>query len=299
MTNKILAVSSVALMGAGALLGTVSPANALFESECEPALGDEFMFGLQSGESDICVASIGGAGSATFKAPAGTTALEVIFVGAGGGGAQEASNGYGGNGGEILFIEEIDPSATLEFSIGAGGAPGGTVGGDGELSTLVIGQDDYEAHGGDGGAYLAGQSGGGNGFAVDTDGYTQHGGGSKEPATSDGPGAGWGIGEPGLVGAENPLWDWSIGNSQFADGGNGEAYDGNDWGSGGDVEWNGASWDIQEGQDGYVEIHYKLGSTAPLASTGVDAAPMGIAAAGMLVAGGVGLAIARRARRSK
>lgn len=298
MTKKILAAGSVALMGAGALLGATTAANAVTDVDCGDLSGMSFGF-LPEGSEDVCIAIALGPGDFTFQAPAGTTAVEVILVGAGGGGAQEASNGYGGNGGEILFIDEIDPAATLEFSLGDGGSAGGTVGDDGESSTLVIGQDDFEARGGDGGEYSAGQSGGGNAFAFDANGYTQHGGGSKEAATSAGPGTGWAIGEPGLVGADNPLWEWADGDSEYASGGNGGTLDGVNWGDGGDVEWTGSSWDISNGEPGFAEVHYQIGETTPLASTGVDAAPMGIAATGMLVAGGVGLAFARRARRTK
>ena len=299
MNNKILAAGSVALMGASSLLGA-SAAQAYTDEDCGDLNGMSFGFLLEEG-GDVCAAIALGPGDFTFQAPAGTTAVEMIFVGAGGGAAQQASDGYGGNGGEILFIEGIDPSATFEFTLGAGGAAGGEVGNDGELSTLSIGQEEYEAHGGDGGEYFTGQSGGGNSYASRLTGSTQFGGGSKEPATADGPGAGWGIGEPGLVGDDNPLWIWEIGDSQYADGGNGEAIDGHNWGSGGDVEWNGTDWDIEDGQDGFAEIHYKLGATTPLASTGVDANAIGMTA-GALGLGGVALAVvaaARRARRTK
>lgn len=287
-------------MGASALLGTTTAAQAYTDADCGDLSGMSLGY-LPEGSEDVCIAVALGPGDFTFQAPAGTTAVEVILVGAGGGGAVDASNGYGGNGGEILFIDEIDPAATLEFSLGDGGSAGGTVGGDGASSTLVIGQDDFEARGGDGGEYAAGQSGGGNASAVDANGYTQHGGGSKEAATSAGPGAGWGIGEPGLVGADNPLWEWVGDESQFAGGGNGGTADGVNWGDGGDVELIDLSWDISNGEPGFAEIHYQLGEITPLASTGVDANSIGLTA-GALGLGGVVLAViaaTRRARRTK
>jgi hypothetical protein len=193
----------------------------------------------------------------------------------------------------VLFINDLDPADTLEITIGAGGAASdNNTGNAGEDSVLSSSTDDYTAFGGDGGLYLEGQSGSGYSYAITSDGWTQHGAGAAEDASADGPGAGWTFDDAALVGADNAMWPGPL-SSVYGAGGNGTTDDDDNWSNGGDT-YGGT---FEDGEDGFVEIHYVLG--APLASTGVNTVPMGALAAGMLVAGGAGLAIARRARRSK
>ena len=290
MTNKILAAGSVALMGAGALVGA-APAQAYTDADC--AIDDSnFMTGLVGDSTTLCYAIGLGASEYTFTAPEGTTAVEAILGGAGGG-AGTYGYGYGGNAGEILFINDLDPADTLEITVGAGGASSdNNTGSAGEDSILSSSTDDYTALGGDGGLYDEGQSGSGYYYAITNDGWTQHGAGAAGDASADGPGDGWLLNDPDLVGADNAMWPgpWE---TVYGSGGNGNTDDGHNWSDGGDTFGS----TFQSGEDGFVLIHYELGT--PLASTGVNTVPMGALAAGMLVAGGAGLAIARRARRSK
>jgi hypothetical protein len=299
MTNKILAAGSVALMGAGALVGA-TPAQAYTDADCGLD-GTDYIGGLFDGTTDVCWAIALGPGDYTFTAPANTVALEAVLGGAGGG-AGSYGYGYGGNGGEIVFIDELEPTQTLEISLGAGGDGGAggplTAGADGEDSTIDNGVDIYTAHGGSGGEYVSGASGSGNAYGIASDEWTQNGGGAKTAGTADAAGVGYDLHDPELVGADNPLFPGDY-VSIYGSGGSGSESDGHNWGYGGDASYDAGSdtWTLEDGESGFAYITYKLGT--PLASTGVNTVPMGALAAGMFVAGGAGLAIARRARRSK
>jgi hypothetical protein len=254
--------------------------------------------GLYDGADNLCWAVATNAGDYSFLAPANTTAVEIVFVGAGGG-AGTADYGYGGNSGAVLFINDIEPGETIDIYVGAGGVNDGGYGEDGEDSTVTIGSTEYVAQGGDGGEYLVGQSGSGNDFGLAGDGWTQHGAGAMGDATPLIPGDGWAVNDPELVGADNPLWPAGDANIYGA-GGRGDGDNDDNSGDGGDAYWDGNGFALESGQDGAIEIRYTI-AAPDLASTGVDANSIGMTA-GALGLGGVALAVvaaARRARRTK
>ena len=289
MTNKILAAGSVALMGAGSLLGTTA-AGAATVADCGTFDGAEVT--LMDG--DICDVVWTTPGTYSFKAPTGVTNLQGIFVGAGAGGLGyndgSITVGYGGDAGEVAFFDDIETSPEWTVHIGDGGegaystAYNTVTGNYGEASdfSLDVPPSDFEYPGAQG--YIG----------PDDDGpYVGLGANTGNPDRN----TGFVSSDPDLVGANNALWPVIPGEQEFAVGGIGQSGNSDFFtdltpGSGG----NASQLEGQTGADGMIIVRYY----APkLASTGVDAAPMGIAAAGMLVAGGVGLAIARRARRSK
>lgn len=122
--------------------------------------------------------------SGTWVKPEGLVALEVILVAGGGGsagipatGAGTSSCGGGGGGGAVIIATYTDPSvlpATVDYTVGAGGAVGVGTGGPGGVggSTTFKG---LTANGGGGGthqaptaSFLAGGSGnGGNGSSTE------------------------------------------------------------------------------------------------------------------------------------
>ncbi len=289
MNNKFLATGSVALMGAGSLLGA-SAAQAYTDADCGEQSG-MFITGLYEGTENVCFSVAFGAGDYTFQAPEGSTAVEVVLSGSGGG-ASTAGYGYAGGGGEVLFIDDLDITAEFSISLGEGGGNAA----DGGDSTITDGTTTHTARGGE----ASGASGNGNASYVLGDGYTKHGAGSGGDATADGPGVGQFLNDPAFVGVDNPLWPASD-ESQYGAGGSGTQLEDDNWGNGGDAFYDGTSWTLEGGRDGNIEVRYQLADTTPLASTGVDANAIGMTA-GALGLGGVALAVvaaARRARRVK
>ena len=284
MTNKILAAGSVALMGAGALAGA-TPATAVTAADC--GTFDGATVTLLDGK--ICDVVFDVPGEYSFKAPAGVTALEGVMIGAGAGGLgyDDGSTvvGYGGHAGEIAFYDGVSTTTDWIVYVGMGGpaaystAYNSVVGNLGESSGLTLD--------------VPGDYPGAQGYeGPDDDGpYNAEGANTGNPDIT----SGFLLSDPALVGANNPLWPAVSGELEYGVGGSGgpgrDPFGNVTAGSGGNANGD----EGQDGGDGMVVLRY----LAPgLASTGVDAAPMGIAAVGMLVAGGIGLAIARRARRS-
>ena len=282
MTHKFLAAGSVALMGAGSLLGA-SAAHAATEADCGE---HNALVTLMDG--NICDVRIFSNGDYEFTAPAGVTAVEAIIVGAGDSATSyfNVSNsyfeGYAGDAGEVVFIDDVDPDVTHEITIGIGASHG---------------RSEFDSEWIDTATYSAPTDTVLDGVHVAAAGDGEGGDGAKgAPFTY----SGFLSSDPDLVGADNPLWPVVDDETPLGEGGRYYELESDMYGV---TLGTGASWSddsalgLQEdGGDGAAIFRFY----APgLASTGVDAAPMGIAAAGMLVAGGIGLAIARRARRSK
>ena len=292
MTHKILAAGSVALMGAGSLLGA-SAAQAYTEADCG-AQPDSALTSLVG--DDICQVTYYIPGEFTWDVPSGVDQIAAIVIG-GGAGSSAGVVGYGGGAGEVEFYNNVvlQGEDSVSVTVGSGGdsAVGGW-GDDGEDSVLSDAGNTVVASGGHG----DGTSGSGYSSTTAAGRADTYGGGAKNGATDQGPGEGFLTSETGFAPASD-LFPENVDSMVLGQGGSGVSVPtegGYGWGG----SSNGTS-DLEDGYDGAVIFRWFIPEAAstPLASTGVDAAPMGIAAAGMLVAGGVGLAIARRARRSK
>lgn len=235
----------------------------------------------------ICEVAFTEAGDYTFTAPAGITKLQAVVVG--GGASAWLFNGlYGGGGGDVQFFDDVDFSAPVEITVGAGGIYDGGIGEDSALNGELVS-----------GGQSAGSSGNGNEL-YGMNGYGAAGAGAGGDAPSgDTPGVGVKASE--IANGSNlfPAIDGELAFGAGGDsivelntsidetpaipgnGGNGVSlYDDGGWIYGG-----------EDGVDGAVFLRWA--PPTPLASTGVDGA--GILAAGAsLVAGGVVLAATRR-----
>jgi hypothetical protein len=304
MTNKILAAGSVALMGAGALVGA-TPAFAYTEAECGAAPAG----GGINYEDGYCEVYFSDAGSHTWEVPSNASELWALLIGGGGGasGRVAYSEGYAGGGGDVQFFDlsDLEPGTAIDVFTGAGGASvddSNDPGDDGEASEIETATDLWVADGG------LGNSGGGIwGYCAPDGDYSTYVGQGPSYFDDELPVPSGGVctsGTPGVLPLDDPDApeifsdiDWELGKGgdiiTSGPGNSGEGF-------GADVFVNTETSEVGHeayGEDGIVVFRWI--PTGGLASTGVNTVPMGALAAGMLVAGGAGLAIARRARRSK
>jgi hypothetical protein len=298
VTHKLIAAGSVALLGAGSLLGATA-ANAFTVADCGATPAGGFI-DHTDGHCQLGFP----AGEYTWTTPANSSELWGLLIGGGGGASSDLSpspdSGYAGGGGEVEFVDltELDAGTELDILTGAGGLStiDGSRAADGEPSVLTAGSQVWTVAGGVGNDDFS-WSWGWCGAGLVGQGPSYFDDGLPEPADEFcGPGA------PGYIPTEELDTPGIFSNVTF------EIAPGGDVlldGIGNQVEGSGADVFVDsltqnattdpKGDDGGIIFRWIPGD---LASTGVDAAPLGIAAAGMLVAGGVGLAIARRARRS-
>ena len=198
MTHKILAAGSVALMGAGALVGA-SPAFAytFTDADCDALAGPNIMSSVDTSNPNfdaVCTQIAFGPSDVTFTPPANLEELQVAIIG-GGGGASHDAYGYGGNGGGVMFIDGLEPTQSFVVTIGDGGDPGQ----DGENTVLTAGTDVYSATGGDAGANNYTYSGNDWESSLASDNNSWHGAGAAGDATADGPGDGRDLDDPDLI----------------------------------------------------------------------------------------------------
>lgn len=288
MSNKIIAAGSIALMGAGSLVGA-SAANAYTVADCGEHV--DALVTLIDGE--ICDVRFFSNGEYEFTAPAGVTTVEAILVGAGDSATayRDEGNvtfdGYAGNAGQVIFVDEVDTNDTHDVVIGVGAGAGlweydsnwaETIAYTAPSDTSLDG--DIIAHSADGSLELEGVGAKGDPF-----GYSGY-------LSSD----------PELVGDDNPLWPVIQDETPMGEGGR---YFENYEDMFGVTLGTGASWSdetiegVQEdGGDGAAIFRFMAPN---LAATGIDANAIGMTA-GALGLGGVALAVvaaARRARRVK
>lgn len=286
MTNKILAAGSVALMGAGSLLGA-SAANAYTVADC----GEHVDALVTLLDGNICDVRWFSNGEAEFTAPDGVTAVEAILVGAGDSAVSYFSGGYfegyAGHAGEVVFLDDVDPDATHELVIGIGANAGRTEMLD-EWTDVEIYSEATDTV--LDGTFVAQAGNGSNSLVGD--------GAKGTPNTY----SGYLSSDPDLVGADNPLWPVMDGETPMGEGGQYFEFESDMYGV---TLGTGASWSREsaggyqeDGGDGAAIFRF----FAPnLAATGVDANAIGMTA-GALGLGGVALAVvaaARRTRRSK
>jgi len=303
VTNKFLAAGSVALMGAGSLLGAATAANAFTAAECD----GEFEAGYWNYTEGYCEVGFGTAGEHSWTTPAKYSELWVLLVGGGGGasGDTEFDNGYAGGGGDVQFFDlsDLAPGTELTLQTGAGGesvADSTNFASDGEDSWVESTTETWNAQGGLGNSGAGGQWLWGYcsawGYVGQGPSYFDDG----IPVPADLP---CDTGAPGYVPSEESDTPAIFDDINYELGAGGDVVvEGYGYSPGvgahvfSDVDLNTVGLN-EYGQDGLVVFRWI--PTGALASTGVDAAPMSVLAAGMLVAGGVGLAIARRSRRSQ
>jgi hypothetical protein len=285
-------------MGAGSFLGA-SAANAFTVADC----GDAPVGGVVTVEGDYCQLYFANDGNYEWSIPDGATDVWALLGGAGGGaGGRVAFNiGYGGNGGDVVYQDLTNvSSADLAITVGDGGASNSISdddGSDGEDTVLSDGTTTWTAAGGDGNG-----SSWNWGFCGSYSAYMGEGDSFFNTTADPEGGVPCVGGAPGLNPSTDPdAPDAWAGFAEMLGNGGGVFVDeahGQDIGQGASVYYTASPESTTmdgAGENGFLGIRWVSG----LASTGVDAAPLGIAAAGMLVAGGVGLAIARRARRSQ
>lgn len=282
MSEKLIAAGSATLMAAGSLFGATA-AQAATAADCGTFTDAtvELLVG------NVCSVTFDAAGEAQFTAPAGVSKLEALVIGAGFGAEWCGTGaGYAGGAGEVLYVSNLDESATQSIDVGTE---------DGEDTTLNSTVAD---------GAIGDDSGSGNlGFAPDRDAdgnfiYNVFGGGAKTAAGANGvvgyAGDGYVSSDPDLVGANNALFPVLTGDLVLGQGGSGiEILDDSSYGSGGST--NGDTGEAN-GYGGAVIFRYKV--PGALAATGVDASAIGMGA-GALLAGGVALGAVGAVRRSR
>ena len=163
-------------------------------------------------------------GPGNFTVPTGVTEVDVLVVGGGGGSA-----GIGGGGGAGGMIDRpgfpVTPGSTIPYSVGAGGAPGGTypgpVGSNG--SNSVFGSLTALGGGGAGSWNNNTSNPGGSGAGgPGTPGTGANGGAGNQPSQSGDSGA-YGFGYPGSRGGTNPSSNSTPGSGTYTAGGGGGA----------------------------------------------------------------------------
>jgi len=287
--SKIMALSA----GAGvfaAPLAFAAPA-AFAASDC--GNGTEVSAG-------ICEQSFTTAGDFTFTAPSGVAKVSAIVVGAGGGGASYGNEGaYGGGGGEVLFVDSVDASATLSGTIGAGGSIPATfaddaqAGGDSTFGSAT-------AAGGSGATFFTGGSSGDDNEGFKVSDYVGSGGGAGG-AAADCEG---GVGLTGSdVSSGSTLFPVLLGEAVYGAGGSCSGVSVGSFtgtaGSGGSVSGDFGSAIAEAGEDGSVIVRW----ATSLPDTGLSVQPwmigtgVALAAAGAVFASGM-LRTRRRGRHS-
>lgn len=69
----------------------------------------------------VCEVSFTESGLYTFSAPEGITKLSAVLIGAGGGGWFDGVEAYGGGGGSLYYVDDVDTSGDVEIAVGTGG----------------------------------------------------------------------------------------------------------------------------------------------------------------------------------
>ncbi|MEO0049345.1 MAG: hypothetical protein RL556_677 [Actinomycetota bacterium] len=72
----------------------------------------------------ICEVTFTEGGDYTFDVPAGIEKVSAVLVGAGSGSTFNNYNAYGGGGGDVVYVDDVPLSATLNIHVGFGGAAG-------------------------------------------------------------------------------------------------------------------------------------------------------------------------------
>lgn len=291
---------------AGPLVGVVGPAVAI-PPPPEPTVTDV--------TSTIHEISFPYHGSHTFIAPAGVTKVAAIIVGAGGGGSSYYG-AYAGGGGEVLFVDSVDVTSPVTFTVGSGGTSSSVgVGGNGGES-LLGSHTARGGHGGDSSSQVGGDSGNGLDGSSYYGGIIGAGGGAGGAAYNVQPGspeydenlvctAGSGLTASAVAGGSS-LFPALLGEPEYGVGGDCTEIQPTSLslaaGHGGDV-YTGPSPDYEtladDGTDGAVIFRW----SDALPDTGLNVQPwmigagMGIIVAGALLTSGL-LRVRRKGRHA-
>ena len=92
------------------------------------------------------------AGAYTWTVPAGVTSIQVVAIGAGGGGSPCCSQDVGGNGALVTSTLSVQPGDVLAIYVGGGGQANNEGGGGGGLTYVGDGATNFLIAGGGGGA---------------------------------------------------------------------------------------------------------------------------------------------------
>lgn len=287
MPNRIVAASSVALMGAGSLLAA-TPAAAYTSADCGTVPDGAFVSLIND---NICSVTFNADSDTEWEVPAGIDRLAAVLVGSGGGGTSIAGCGYGGGGGEVIYIDDVDPADLTDLSVGESSLTNP----DGHGYPTSFGP--YEAAGGFVGDDNSNAGWSGNGNISAYEGSNNHGGGAKGDATSTGPGEGYMLHDPELT-LDDPLFPDTGSTTQWGRGGSGTETPGvNGYGTGGNSDGAAGTQGAAIFRWSLDDMNTDADDSEPLASTGIDANGIGLTA-GVLGLGGVGLAAIAAARRA-
>ena len=128
------------------------------------------------------------AGAYTWTVPAGVTSIQVVAIGAGGGGSPCCSQDVGGNGALVTSTLSVQPGDVLALYVGGGGLADDEGGGGGGLTYVGDGATNFLIAGGGGGA--------GGGPGIDA-----NGGNAGSPGAAHGTAGGGGAGSNGVGGS--------------------------------------------------------------------------------------------------
>jgi hypothetical protein len=122
--RKLRATSAVALFSLIFSLLTIPQASAITAGSCNVTVNSSTGVVLVN-NGGFCYLAFSATGTNSFTVPAGITSTALLVVAGGGGGGGGAWGGGGGAGGVVFSSSyPLTPSATVNLSIGAGGAGG-------------------------------------------------------------------------------------------------------------------------------------------------------------------------------
>ena len=141
MTNKILAAGSVALMGAGALIGAAPAHASITDADCGPIPTDAF---LEVVDGEICNLTFDSQSATNWAFPTNVDRIAAVIIGGGAGIVLADSTGYAGGGGEVLYVNDVDTADIASMIIGGGGASSFSYGGAADGEDTVLGDQDRD-----------------------------------------------------------------------------------------------------------------------------------------------------------
>lgn len=121
---RVSRISAISLLAVVLALITPSSAHALTTGNCTVTVNNSTGVVLVN-NGGFCYLAFSATGANSFTVPTGTTTSAVLVVAGGGAGGSGAWGGGGGAGGVVYGSSyPLTPGATMNISVGAGGAPG-------------------------------------------------------------------------------------------------------------------------------------------------------------------------------
>ena len=210
--------------------------------------------------SGVCEVQFAEAGQYSFTAPSGVAKLSAVIVGAGGG-FVEASGGYAGGGGAVVYVASVDTSAPVAIEVGVGSDSSNYAGGQSSVNSDVAAGGHDGTHDGTASCECGGASG--NGHLGWSDYGAAAGGGAGGNALDQFTG-GSGL-TASAVANDSAMWPATAGEPEYGAGGNMISLP-----SIAGVAGSGANSDALAGDDGLVIFRWTMGSNEPaLVNTGL------------------------------